>query len=316
MHERNIDMTAAKTYWHNVLLGYEIEKSMNLPVDRKLSCNTIQTGQGFGVEINFNSHIAEQLVNSASRFDVTLYQVCLTVFYIFLFKLTGGQRDLIVGIVHANRYRPELQRIIGMFVNTLPMRVCVDSQVTFEQLLRKVSTMMFEAQPHSNLSYQSIIEPLSTRSRNQQNLIQTMFTLDEHHPRLTRLDHNTVIESCSMTHLIDNSETREMPTSAVAMFDLTLSLDYTVETHSLRGELIGSSDLFDSATVVKIARRYLLLVEQLFSSSAIDTSKREKSISDLSLILPEEMAEDVQDITPDLNNETCLKGKIFTLELG
>jgi non-ribosomal peptide synthetase component F len=303
-------MTTAQIYWHKALLGYEIEKPMNLPVDRKFPSNAIQTGQGFSVEINFNSHIVEQLVDSASRFNVTLYQLCLTVFYIFLFKLTGGQRDLIVGTVHANRYRPELQRIIGMFVNTLPMRVRVDSQVTFEQLLRKVSTMMFEAQPHSNLSYQSIIEPLSMRNHGHQNLIQNMFSLDEHHSRLIRLDHETVIESYSMSHLTDNSVKREMTTSAVAMFDLTLSLEHTVETHSLRGELIGSSDLFDSATVVNMARRFRLLVEQLFSPLAVDMTKREQSISDLSLIFPEEMVEDVQDITFDST------GKTLILDLG
>src|ERR1700722_16131856 len=118
-----MDMTTAKMYWRQALLDYNVEKPMNLPFDRKFSPDTVRTGQGLSIEIHFKSHLIEQLVNYASNLNTTLYQVCLTIYYIFLFKLTGGQRDLIVGTVHANRYRPELQNIIGMFVNSLPMRV-------------------------------------------------------------------------------------------------------------------------------------------------------------------------------------------------
>ena len=113
-------MTTAKIYWRQTLKQYNLEKPMTLPVDRKLSPNGIYTGQGFAIRIDFSSHIVKQLIDYASSCNVTLYQVCLTIYYVFLFKLTGGQQDLIVGIVQANRYRPELRRIIGMFANTLP----------------------------------------------------------------------------------------------------------------------------------------------------------------------------------------------------
>ncbi|CAF3920017.1 unnamed protein product, partial [Rotaria sp. Silwood1] len=181
------------------------------------------TGEGLSIEINFTSHIVEQLVQYASRFNVTLYQVCLTIYYVFLFKLTGGQRDLIVGTVEANRYRPELQQIIGMFVNTLPMRLQVDPQDTFKQLLRRVSNMMCEVQPHSSLPYQYIIQQISMGRAHQGNLIRTMFTLDEVDTTLVRLDYGLMIESWPLSSLKSNSMQIGTPKIAAAMFDMTLS---------------------------------------------------------------------------------------------
>jgi NRPS condensation-like uncharacterized protein len=286
-------MTTAKMYWRQAFKDYKIQKPMALPVDRKPPPNGIYTGQGFTIGIQFTNYVVQQLVDYASRFNVTLYQVCLTIYYIFLYKLTGGQQDLIVGIVQANRYRPELRRIIGMFVNTLPMLVRVDPQDTFEQLLCKVSTLLYETQPHSNLPYQDIIEQLPMKRLQEHNLIQTMFTLDEYETTLVRLDHASVIEPCSIYCFNDNVMETGVSTNAAAMFDMTLAMEYMVETHSLRAELTVSSDLFDSATAVNIATRFQLMVEQLFPPIPMVVTAIGQSIYDLSLILPEDMAEDI-----------------------
>jgi len=261
---------------------------MNFPTDQKSSPHGIQTGEGFSVEIRFNSQIVDQLVDCASHFNVTLYHVCLTIYYIFLFKLSGGQRDLVVGIVQSNRYRAELQHMIGMFVNTLPMRVHVDPQDTFEQLLHRVSDMMFETQPYSNLPYQIIIEQLMRGELRQQNLIQTMFTLDERPTTHIRLDHASVIEPWSMPCLNDDTMQIGAPTNAVAMFDVTLSMEYIVARRSLRAELIASSDLFDSTTVITMARGFQIAVEQLLLPLSTGVTTTERFICDLSLFLPEE----------------------------
>ncbi|CAF2950449.1 unnamed protein product [Rotaria sp. Silwood2] len=281
-------------YWRQVLLGYNIEKPLALPVDRKSYLDGMTTGQGLSIEIHFTSHIVEQLFQYVSRFNATLYQVCLTIYYVFLFKLTGGQRDLIVGTVTANRYRPELQRIIGMFVNTLPMRLHVDPQDTFEQLLRRVSNMMFEAEPHSNLPYQYIIQQVSMARAHKGSLIRTMFTLDEVDTTLVRLDHGLMIEPWSLSCLKSNSMQIGTPKITAAMFDMTLSLEHRADKHSIQAEMIVSRDLFDSATLVTMARQFQFIVEQLFSPMPMNMMIAEQSMSDLSLVLPEEMVDDMQ----------------------
>lgn len=284
-------MSAAKIYWRQAFRDYNIEKPLALPIDRRLPTSDTSSGHGFTVEMTFPECMVKQLTDYASQSNVTLYQVCLTIYYIFLFKLTGGQQDLIVGIVQANRYRPELGSLIGMFVNTLPMRVCVELPDTFEQVLRKVSNMIFETQQYSNLPYQYIIEQLPMKSRHGHDLIQTMFTLDEYRTARSGCDEVSIVEPLSLYRLNDNAMQIGVPTSGPAMFDITLSMDHMVDTHLMHAKLTASSDLFDSATVVNMARRFQLLLEQLSSTTSVFETMSMPSVCDLSLILPEEIIE-------------------------
>ena len=284
-------MSAAEIYWCQAFRDYNIEKLLALPVDRRLPTNDTSSGRGFTVEMTFPDYMVKQLTDYASQSNVTLYQVCLTIYYVFLFKLTGGQQDLIVGIVQANRYRPELGRLIGMFVNTLPMRVLVELPDTFEQVLRKVSNMIFEAQPYSNLPYQHIIEQLPMKSRHGHDLIQTMFTLDEYRATRNQCDEVSIVEPRTLYHLNYNTMEIGAPTSGPAMFDITLSIDHMVDTHLMQAKLTASSDLFDSATVVNMTRRFKLLVEQLSSTASVFETMSVPSICGLSLLLPEDIIE-------------------------
>ncbi len=66
---------------------------------------------------------------------MTLFQLCRAIYYTFLFKLTG-HRDLIVSGFVANRMQPGLDSIIGLFVNLVPYRFEIESEETFEELLK------------------------------------------------------------------------------------------------------------------------------------------------------------------------------------
>lgn len=309
-----MDMTSAKIYWRQALLEYNITKPMNLPFDRKYSHDRIQTGQGFSIKIHFKREIFEKLREYTSSSNVTFYHVCLTIYYIFLFKLTGGQRDLIVSTANANRYRPELQNIIGMFVNTLPLRASIDPQDTFEQILRKVSIMIFESHVYSYLPYQSIIEQISMGQSYERNLIQTMFTLNELSITPVQLDHTTSIQPLSISCLDDNTMSIGTPVNTVTMFDIALDLEYIVETHSLQAELFVSTDLFDSDTIVNMAKRFQLLIDLLVSSlSVTNKTTTNRSICELSLILPDEIGQDVDYKHFDFISEFNLTGIIFIL---
>ena len=289
-----MDMTAAKRYWRQVFLDYDLTKPINLPFDRKLSSTSIRTGQGLGIGIYFRSHIVEQLLSYVSNSDTTLYRICLTIYYIFLLILTGGQLDLIVGTVHANRYRPELQRLIGIFVNTLPIRIQINPQDTFKQILSKVSNVLIEAHMHSHCPYQSIIEEIPMKQFHERNFIQTMFTLDELSVKSITLDETSVINPWSVSDFDHHAATFGTLTNTMSMFDMTLSLEYTVETQSLRAQLVGSSDLFDPTTIINIARQFQFIVEQLFSSESMLVSTTiEQPISKLSLVLLDEIKEEM-----------------------
>ncbi|CAF1050606.1 unnamed protein product [Didymodactylos carnosus] len=89
--------------------------------------------------------------------------------YIFLYKLTGGEKDLCIGSMNENRYRQELHNIIGMFVNTLPYRLTLDPTLSFKNLLMQVQQLCLDILEYSYFPYQQIIQ--LHRTKHQQSLL-------------------------------------------------------------------------------------------------------------------------------------------------
>ncbi|UJR18563.1 hypothetical protein I4U23_005470 [Adineta vaga] len=134
VHERLMDMTLSREFWHFQLDGYNPERPLALPVDRHRSSADQRSGLSSTTYISFSKEISKSFLDYASSHQVTPFQLGLATFYIFLFKLTHGQTDLCVTSVNANRYRSELQSLIGMFVSTLPYRFQLDGNWSFDEI--------------------------------------------------------------------------------------------------------------------------------------------------------------------------------------
>ena len=96
-------------------------------------------------------------LNYASSHQLTPFQLGLATFYAFLYKLTHHQNDLCISCLNANRYRPELQNIMGMFVATLPYRMQLDSQWSFDELVNYVRERCLSLLEHSYYPLQHIL---------------------------------------------------------------------------------------------------------------------------------------------------------------
>jgi iturin family lipopeptide synthetase A len=114
--------------------------------------------------------------------DATLYIKLLTVFYIFLYKLTG-QKDIVVGTPTAGRRRPELENIIGMFVNTLPMRNYPGRDKTCREFLKEVRDTTLQAFENQEYPFEELIEILNLeRDMSRNPLFDAAFTLQNSPP--------------------------------------------------------------------------------------------------------------------------------------
>ena len=73
-----------------------------------------------------------------------MFTVLLTAFQVWLHRYTG-QTDVVVGTPVANRERPEVQSLLGLFLNTLPIRVRLGGSPSFRQVLRQVRESLLGA---------------------------------------------------------------------------------------------------------------------------------------------------------------------------
>jgi NRPS condensation-like uncharacterized protein len=299
IHEHLIDMTLSSEFWHSQLKGCNLEYPLSLPVDRYRSSIDHRSSFASVAQISFNNEISTAFFDYASSHQITVFQLGLAIFYVFLFKLTHGQNDLCIACLNANRYRSELQNMIGMFVATLPYRIQFDSHWSFDELVKQVRETCLSIIEHSYYPLQHI---LAHSHFNQSNVsfLETIF------------DFITV--SSDIDHLSFNGARLEPvsleQSSEVAKFDFMLTFIYnpTLNDGKLSCRFVCSRDLFDEMTVANIARRFQHLFVQVFSSkfNVSQTNQLTILMSKLFLILPEEAIE-MQEVVfhrlPNINNE-------------
>jgi NRPS condensation-like uncharacterized protein len=285
VYERQLDMTSSRQFWHSELQQYNFNCPLLLPVDRQRLSTDQRSGLASVAQFTFDKHISTAFLNYASTHHITLFQLGLATFYVFLFKLNHHEKDLCITCLNANRFRVELQNIIGMFVSTLPYRIQLDSCWSFDELVKHVKEKCLTILEHSHYPLQHI---LSDFHLNQSNLsfLETLFDF--------------IIVSSDIEHLSFDGTSLEQvslqQSYEVAKFDFSLTFVYnpTLTDNELCCSFVCSRDLFDETSVVHLARRFQYICEQIFlKSAAIPMTESIILINKLSLILPEE-AEEIQ----------------------
>ncbi|CAF4269670.1 unnamed protein product, partial [Adineta steineri] len=157
IYERLIEMTTSREFWCLQLEEYNLESRLLLPVDRHRLSNDHRSSSACITEISFDNEISQLFLNYASIHHVTSFQLGLSILYVFLFKLTHGENDLCISCLNANRYKTELQNIIGMFVSTLPYRIQLDPHWTFDDLVKYVRERCLSILEHSHYPLQHIL---------------------------------------------------------------------------------------------------------------------------------------------------------------
>ena len=109
-------MAAQLDYWRRQLLG---APKLNLPTDRPHPA--VSTFSGATRTVEFPADLALNLKALATRTGATLFMTLLGGFQLLLHRYSG-QDDVVVGIPIAGRVRPEIEGLIGFFINSLVMR--------------------------------------------------------------------------------------------------------------------------------------------------------------------------------------------------
>jgi hypothetical protein len=284
VHERLMDTILSQQFWHLQLADYNLQRPLFLPVDRHRSSTDQRSGLASAAQILFTNDVSTAFLHYASLHQVTPFQLGLSTFYAFLFKLTHGESDLCIASINANRYRSELQQIIGMFVATLPYRIQLDSQWSFDQLVQHVREKCLSILAHSHYSLQQILADVQLDQSNV-SFLETMFDF---------ITVSSDVNSFSLNGVSLEQMSIEQ-SYQVAKFDFSLTFTYnpSSDDNQLSCSLICSRDIFDETTVTLLSQRFEYLFDQIFRSSRSVRLKDDCMIlmKKLSLILPEEAVE-------------------------
>ncbi|CAF4980808.1 unnamed protein product, partial [Rotaria sp. Silwood1] len=265
IHEKDINMDEAKTFWKHHLNDFS-NQHLTIPYDHSPTDKNILSGRGTTITIQLSAELVDHMLILIQEHEATLSQLGLTTFYTFLFKLTQ-QTDLCVLTVSANRTRADLENIIGVFVNTIPLRLIIEPHSTFISLMQSVKDLALTTLPYSNLPFQDIASTTNI------SMLQTLFDVE------TIQNDEIALDSQILLHPFTSSITDPY---SVAKFDLSCSFHYNTQTRSIIVAMNGASDLFETSTIELLIHRFECLLDQLVIKSS------STPVCEFSLLLPHE----------------------------
>jgi len=167
-------LAAQLQYWRTQLAS---AIDLRLPTEHARPAR--QSFRGARRTAALSPELTSRLRRLAQDHDATLFMVLLAGFQALLQRLSG-QSDLAVGVPIANRHRPEIEGVIGFFVNTIVIRADLAGDPSFAELLGRVREATLGAQEHQDLPFERVVEALRpSRGTDHNPLFQVMFLLHD-----------------------------------------------------------------------------------------------------------------------------------------
>jgi amino acid adenylation domain-containing protein len=161
-------------YWRAQLEG--ATRALDLPTDRPRPA--VPTRRGQRRMLRLSPELSAAIEALSRREGTTLFMTLLAAFDALLFRYTG-QEDFVVGSPVLDRPRPELEGLIGFFLNTIVLRAQVSADLPFLELLARVRETCLGAYSHQDVPFERLVEELEPdRELGRSPLFQVLFTLD------------------------------------------------------------------------------------------------------------------------------------------
>ncbi|TCN17537.1 non-ribosomal peptide synthetase [Mesobacillus foraminis] len=255
-------MKKQELYWLNALSG-ELPV-LELPTDFTRPAIKQFEGETFGFRVD--CQLVRRLKEISSEEESTLFMILLAAYNILLSKYSG-QEDIIVGSPIAGRNHADLEEVIGVFINVLPLRNQPVGTLTFREFLLQVREQVLQSYENADYPYEELLENLQLQrdfSRNP--LFDTMLNLQ-----------NIEMKGPEIPGLSFNSYSWDYNNSK---YDINLDIAET-EQGELYVSVEYSTSLFTRGTMERLKGHFLHLLQQI-------TEDPDQKLGDMVLVTKEE----------------------------
>ncbi|GEQ06487.1 non-ribosomal peptide synthetase [Staphylococcus gallinarum] len=253
---RSRDLDSQRQFW---LSQFEHEAPvLDLPYDHSRPNQQSFTGKTVTVDMPTSvQHHIQQLTQATGSTD---YMVLLSSFMVLLHKYSR-QEDIVVGSPISGRTHRDTENMIGMFVNTLPMRAYPESEKSFAQFLSEVKDQSLNAFDNQEYPLEALVDEIvETRDLTRNPLFDVLFTLQNNEKNSLEISDWSVEEKeASYTN---------------AKFDLSMTIH---ENDGYKVSLEYAEELFDKDTVERMLNHFIEVI-------ANATQQPEQLISDIDII--------------------------------
>jgi amino acid adenylation domain-containing protein len=233
-------------YWKSNLKG--IPPCINLISD--FPRPEIQTYNGGIYKFNIPEKLAKQVQSISSEYSITPFIFSLTAFAILLYRYTNTQ-DIVIGSPIAGRTSKETENLIGLFINTIALRMDLSNNPSIKTLIQRARKVVAGAIVNQEVPFEKIVEELNIqRDLSYSPVFQVMF------------NYQTIKKS-----VLELPELEVSPYSQsnnTIKFDLNLAVKYTEK--EIVCNLAYNTDLFLPATIQRMGEQYLQVLSQMVNN--------------------------------------------------
>jgi aryl carrier-like protein len=177
-NERNTpeNMEKMASYWLDVFVE-EISRT-TWPVHHSETYGHIDRANSIAFELD--TDLSQRLKDLTKKQGVSLFTLLLSIQNIVFQKLTSLE-DLVVGFPSAGRNRTELENIVGVFINTIALRVYPKNSLSFRDFLSQTAEHFNQALQYQDYPFDELIEQLNLpRNNNFNPLFNTIMVMQNH----------------------------------------------------------------------------------------------------------------------------------------
>ncbi|MGJ8678065.1 MAG: amino acid adenylation domain-containing protein [Akkermansiaceae bacterium] len=232
-----------EAFWKNYL--NEAPLQFDFPSDRNRPPIENSTGTEIGIPID--ASLMAQLNDLAKANKTTLFTLLYATFCTLLHRLTGTE-DLLIGTPHSGRRDHKLNRSMGLFMDTLPLRCQPQSDLSFQHFLNHCRDQVFRAFDHAEAPFDWIVNAVNPpRDLSRSPVYQVMFSF------LNQPKGTPTFTGCQTSLLASPSVGSKV--------DLSLAVEERSGAYSVSIEY--KTDLYDESRIRSLLKYYVQLLTSI-----------------------------------------------------
>lgn len=281
-HVTSPAVTQHLAYWLENLSG-ELP-ILQLPEDKPRP--PITSYRGAVERFDVPAELVKLLRTLSRRYGVTLYVTLLAAFKTLLFRYTG-QNDVVVGSAADARRRPELENLMGYFLDTFAVRSRPVADLSFSEYLLQVRDSVLGGMGAAEMPFDRVVQAINPkRDTSRHPIFQAFFTIRPPLPRIANGWH------LSQTDV----------TVGTSKFDLYL--EFGDGSDNIDARFFYNTDIWDASTIQRMTANLLVLLRSI-------TNTPESTLGSLAILTPEEQH---ALLGPDGWNDTTCEFPQITLQ--
>jgi amino acid adenylation domain-containing protein len=273
--QRKQDISGHIAYWRASLDDYE--GALELPTDYLRRPTSCETSAAF--IHRYDADFSTALDRFSQKHNATLFMSLLAGVSIVAGRYTS-KSDVCIGTTTSGRPLPELEGLIGFFINILPLRLRMSDSLTIREYMAEVRKLAVSGFEHQAVPFERILQSLGIAQGGKGAALVPLVIRHQNFPH-TRMDKD-MPGGVRFSAYTPESADGDSRTIKNAQARCEIELSYTGNRDRLEVEVVYAADLYRKATIERLLAHHERVMHAMFEDDG-------RKLADVSILTQEEV---------------------------